>query len=187
VEVTSIIASVGSSIFGSGTVSTRTSRLPCQVTAFIVVSLGGCCGMTGHLQSGSGFTRGRSHFVDRVTPLGFRSPRRPIYSLVGDAGVASTGVSYVTGSSGSLEDEGGGCGSDAVMASPLNIHGIRRAATRSLPAHMPPKPPCEHSRMGLTLVGTLAGRTAGAADRLSRVSGFRRPAGRIALRRLRLA
>src|ERR1700759_320012 len=34
VDVTSMIASVGSSIFGSGTVSTRTSRLPCQVTAF---------------------------------------------------------------------------------------------------------------------------------------------------------
>ena len=30
-----MMASVGSSIFGSGTVSTRTSRLPCQVTAFI--------------------------------------------------------------------------------------------------------------------------------------------------------
>src|SRR3954470_24168959 len=35
VDVTSMIASVGSSTFGSGTVSTRTSRLPCQVTAFI--------------------------------------------------------------------------------------------------------------------------------------------------------
>ncbi|GAA0694087.1 hypothetical protein GCM10009536_27790 [Streptomyces thermocarboxydus] len=30
-----MIASVGSSIFGSGTVSTRTSRFPCQVSAFI--------------------------------------------------------------------------------------------------------------------------------------------------------
>src|SRR3954454_13685835 len=35
VEVTSMMASVPSSSFGSGTVSTRTSRLPCQVTAFI--------------------------------------------------------------------------------------------------------------------------------------------------------
>jgi predicted PurR-regulated permease PerM len=35
VDVTSMMASVGSSILGSGTVSTRTSRLPCQVTAFI--------------------------------------------------------------------------------------------------------------------------------------------------------
>src|SRR3954454_3384307 len=35
VVVTRMIASVGSSIFGSGTSSTRTSRLPCQVTAFI--------------------------------------------------------------------------------------------------------------------------------------------------------
>ena len=34
VEVTRTIASVGSSIVGSGTSSTRTSRLPCQVTAF---------------------------------------------------------------------------------------------------------------------------------------------------------
>src|ERR1700761_7242279 len=35
VEVTSMMASVDSSIFGSGTDSTRTSRLPCQVTACI--------------------------------------------------------------------------------------------------------------------------------------------------------
>src|SRR4051794_9650337 len=35
VDVTSMTASVPSSILGSGTVSTRTSRLPCQVTAFI--------------------------------------------------------------------------------------------------------------------------------------------------------
>src|SRR6478672_10493818 len=34
-EVTLMIASVGCSIRGSGTSSTRTSRLPCQVTAFI--------------------------------------------------------------------------------------------------------------------------------------------------------
>src|SRR6478735_1685786 len=34
-EVTLMIASVGSSILGSGTSSTRTSRLPCQVTALI--------------------------------------------------------------------------------------------------------------------------------------------------------
>src|SRR5436190_705113 len=34
-EVTRMIASVGFSISGSGTSSTRTSRLPCQVTAFI--------------------------------------------------------------------------------------------------------------------------------------------------------
>src|SRR5689334_13739016 len=34
VEVTSMIASFGCSIFGSGTCSTLTSRLPCQVTAF---------------------------------------------------------------------------------------------------------------------------------------------------------
>jgi hypothetical protein len=33
VDVIRTIASVGSSIFGSGTVSTRTSRLPCHVTA----------------------------------------------------------------------------------------------------------------------------------------------------------
>ena len=38
VDVTSMMASVGSSIFGSGTDSTRTSRLPCQVTAFITTS-----------------------------------------------------------------------------------------------------------------------------------------------------
>src|SRR5215211_1111772 len=36
VEVIRTIASVGSWIVGSGTVSTRTSRLPCQVTAFMV-------------------------------------------------------------------------------------------------------------------------------------------------------
>src|SRR5690606_41527319 len=35
VEVTSTIASVGSSMRGSGTSCTRTSRLPCQVAAFI--------------------------------------------------------------------------------------------------------------------------------------------------------
>jgi hypothetical protein len=35
VDVTSMMASVGSSILGSGTSSTQTSRLPCQVTAFI--------------------------------------------------------------------------------------------------------------------------------------------------------
>ena len=34
VEVTRMIASVGSSIVGSGTVSTRTSWVPCQATAF---------------------------------------------------------------------------------------------------------------------------------------------------------
>src|SRR6476619_7332809 len=38
VDVTSMMASVPSSTFGSGTVSTRTSRLPCQVTAFIATS-----------------------------------------------------------------------------------------------------------------------------------------------------
>ena len=37
-RVTSMTASVGSSTFGSGTVSTRTSRFPCQVTAFIATS-----------------------------------------------------------------------------------------------------------------------------------------------------
>src|SRR6185437_15260278 len=35
VDVTSMTASVGRSIFGSGTESTRTSRLPCHVTAFM--------------------------------------------------------------------------------------------------------------------------------------------------------
>jgi hypothetical protein len=34
VDVILTTASVGSSIFGSGTSSTRTSRLPCQVSAF---------------------------------------------------------------------------------------------------------------------------------------------------------
>ncbi len=34
-----MIASVGSRIAGSGTSSTRTSRLPCQVSAFITVRL----------------------------------------------------------------------------------------------------------------------------------------------------
>jgi hypothetical protein len=34
-DVTRTIASVGCSIRGSGTSSTRTSRLPCHVTAFI--------------------------------------------------------------------------------------------------------------------------------------------------------
>src|SRR4051794_41915586 len=34
-EVTRMIASVGCSIAGSGTVSTRTSRVPCQVSAFM--------------------------------------------------------------------------------------------------------------------------------------------------------
>src|SRR5436305_3899314 len=37
VDVTRTIASVASWIDGSGTVSTRTSRLPCQATAFIAV------------------------------------------------------------------------------------------------------------------------------------------------------
>src|SRR6476660_5170599 len=41
-DATSILASVGSSTFGSGTVSTRTSRLPCQVTAFIATPFGRC-------------------------------------------------------------------------------------------------------------------------------------------------
>src|ERR671926_121566 len=36
VDVTRMIASVPSWIDGSGTVSTRTSRLPCQATAFTV-------------------------------------------------------------------------------------------------------------------------------------------------------
>jgi hypothetical protein len=40
-----------------------------------------------------------------------------------DAGVASTGV-RMSRLYGSLEDEGAGCGSDAVMASPLNIRRI---------------------------------------------------------------
>src|SRR5215213_24445 len=39
VEVIRTIASVGSSMIGSGTLSTRTSRLPCQATAFMSVLL----------------------------------------------------------------------------------------------------------------------------------------------------
>ena len=35
VDVMRTIASVGASMLGSGTVSTRTSRLPCQATAFM--------------------------------------------------------------------------------------------------------------------------------------------------------
>src|SRR4029077_10833960 len=42
VDVTSMMASVDSSTFGSGTVSTRTSRLPCQVTAFIATPFDRC-------------------------------------------------------------------------------------------------------------------------------------------------
>src|SRR6476659_6632372 len=42
VDVTSMMASVDASTFGSGTVSTRTSRLPCQVTAFIAKPFGRC-------------------------------------------------------------------------------------------------------------------------------------------------
>src|ERR1700733_2758749 len=38
VDVISMIASVGSSITGSGTVSTLTSRFPCHVTAFICIA-----------------------------------------------------------------------------------------------------------------------------------------------------
>ena len=38
VDVMRTIASVGSSMIGSGTVSTRTSRLPCQATAFMSVA-----------------------------------------------------------------------------------------------------------------------------------------------------
>src|SRR3954451_16737761 len=38
-EVMRTIASVGSSMIGSGTLSTRTSRLPCQATAFMFGSL----------------------------------------------------------------------------------------------------------------------------------------------------
>jgi hypothetical protein len=38
VDVISMIASVGSSIIGSGTLSTLTSRFPCQVTAFICIA-----------------------------------------------------------------------------------------------------------------------------------------------------
>ena len=41
-EVTRMIASVGCSISGSGTVSTRTSWTPCQVTAFMVLAWFGC-------------------------------------------------------------------------------------------------------------------------------------------------
>src|SRR3954469_22440284 len=40
VDVMRTIASVGSSMVGSGTVSTRTSRLPCQATAFMMGSSG---------------------------------------------------------------------------------------------------------------------------------------------------
>ena len=39
VEVILMITSRGSSIFGSGTVSTRTSLLPCQQSAFIAFLL----------------------------------------------------------------------------------------------------------------------------------------------------
>ena len=39
VEVSRTIASVGCSIFGSGTSSTRTSLVPCQTTAFIAALL----------------------------------------------------------------------------------------------------------------------------------------------------
>jgi hypothetical protein len=42
VDVTSMMASVGSSTLGAGTVSTRTSRLPCQVTAFIAKPFDRC-------------------------------------------------------------------------------------------------------------------------------------------------
>src|ERR1700727_3067858 len=38
VDVISMIASVGSSITGSGTLSPLTSRFPCQVTAFICIA-----------------------------------------------------------------------------------------------------------------------------------------------------
>src|SRR6202161_2760921 len=38
VDVISMIASVGSSIIGSGTLSTLTSRFPCQVTAFMCIA-----------------------------------------------------------------------------------------------------------------------------------------------------
>ena len=41
VEVTRMIASVGCWIVGSGTVSTRTSRFPCQVSARTVWLLSG--------------------------------------------------------------------------------------------------------------------------------------------------
>ena len=41
VDVMRTIASVGSSILGSGTDSTRTSRLPCQVTAFMTARFRG--------------------------------------------------------------------------------------------------------------------------------------------------
>jgi hypothetical protein len=41
-EVTRMTTSVGSSMRGSGTVSMRTSRLPCQVSAFNVASLSRC-------------------------------------------------------------------------------------------------------------------------------------------------
>src|SRR5437764_5535498 len=43
VDVTRTIASLGSSIFGSGTVSQRTSPVPCQTIAFITDSLAGEC------------------------------------------------------------------------------------------------------------------------------------------------
>src|SRR5947208_9154267 len=41
VDVMRTTASLGSSIFGSGTVSQRTSPVPCQTIAFITDSLGG--------------------------------------------------------------------------------------------------------------------------------------------------
>ena len=40
--VTLMMASRGCSIFGSGTVSQRMSRLPCQQSAFMACSLQGC-------------------------------------------------------------------------------------------------------------------------------------------------
>src|SRR5215470_6911161 len=43
VEVIRTIASWGSSIFGSGTESTRTSPVPCQQSAFMGVGLMVCC------------------------------------------------------------------------------------------------------------------------------------------------
>src|ERR1700712_1568994 len=54
VDVIRTIASVGASMVGSGTVSTRTSRLPCQVTAFIgSSSKSGCARVTRLVAAGT--------------------------------------------------------------------------------------------------------------------------------------
>lgn len=81
-EVMRTTASVGASILGSGTSSTRTSRLPCQVTAFIRIapSRAALAGRTGY-HGGGRPTLYRFRSTGRSS--GRPTPARPVAGSVG--------------------------------------------------------------------------------------------------------